>query len=70
MDSVEVVNSSSFDDVSLTECGDDVSSEEMMEGAVASAVALALALASEQALVLAPGLVNASSSFGFDGDPE
>ena len=68
MDSVEVVNSSSFDDVSLTECGDDISSEEMTEGAVASAAALALA--SEQALVLAPGLVNASSSFGFDGDPE
>ena len=68
VDSVEVDNSSSFDDISLTECGDDVSSEEMMKGG--EAVALALVLAMVLVLVLAPGLVNDSSSLGFDGDPE
>ena len=66
VDSVEVDNSSSFDDISLTECGDDVSSEEMMKGGEAVALALVLAMV----LVLAPGLVNDSSSLGFDGDPE
>lgn len=62
VDSVEVVNSSSFDDVSLTEFGDDISSEEMTKGRASVALVLAL--------VLGPGLVNDSSSLGFDGDPE
>ena len=66
VDSVEVVNSSSFDDVSLAECGDDVSSEEMMNLGEVVASLLLLSLA----LVLAPGLVNDSFSSGFDGDPE
>ena len=52
VDSVEVVKSSSFDSVSLTECGDEVSSEETMGGAVALALAL----------------VYDSSLSGFDGD--
>ena len=62
VDSDEVVNSSSFDNVSLRECVDEVSSEEMLTGAVAVALT--------PALVLAPGLVNDSSSLGFDSDPE